>query len=222
MLTVALFDFSGVPYQELHALLPKDEQKRLVHGKSEAYRRASGAGRALLFSLYRAIMGTDAPKVFSTRLGAPYFATSAARFSISHDDTLVAVAISPDGAEVGVDVQGLASLDRYSDERLRALKERFSLLSPPEDPPPCHILRATLSDSRFTFVSMPLCTRENNDRLRFLGDFTYTEALLKAKGTGFSDSKEKVRFAPEHRGGTVILKDEVFGTHVLSFCIKNK
>ncbi len=220
MLFLSLFDYSDVSYEELRAVLPKEERKRLLHGKSDSYRRASGAGRALLFSLFEATMGTKAPTVFTTKLGAPHFVTSRVRFSISHDDTTVAVALSPSGREVGVDIQGFASLDRYEPSRLTALRERYSLVEPSGENPKVRLLRAKLHDGHFTFEPEQPVAPIDDPRLSFLASFTYTEALLKAHGTGFASRSEAPSLKEAYESGTLVIRDDGDGLHVLSYCLK--
>ena len=220
MLSIALFDFSKICYKDLLPLLPENEQKRLTHGKSEAYRRASGAGRALLFALFRATMGKDAPTVFSTKLGAPYFETSRVRFSISHDDTVVAVALSPSGREVGVDVQGFHSIRRFDDEHLAALRDRYRLLKHAGDCPEIRLWKAELREGRFTFMPMECSSIKSDSPSSFLADFTFTEALLKARGTGFSDVKKASLYLKDYESGALCIKDASCHLHVMSFCIK--
>lgn len=220
MLSIALFDFSKVTYKDLIPLLTKNEQKRLTHGKSESYRRASGAGRALLCSLFRATMGKEAPAVFCTKLGAPYFETSHVRFSLSHDDTVVAVALSPSGRGVGVDVQSFASIRRFDDEHLSSLKDRYRLLSREGDCPEIRLYQAELREGRFIFTPEEGTPMKGDLRTSFLADFTFTEALLKARGTGFSQSKTTSLVLQEYESGTLCVKDASSHPHVLSFCLK--
>ena len=222
MLSIAIFDFSKVFYKDLSPLLPKDEQKRLTHGKSEAYRRASAAGRALLFALFRATMGKEAPTVFSTKLGAPYFATSHVRFSISHDDTVVAVALSPTEKAVGVDVQSFESVQRFTDEHLSSLKDRYRLLTRKGDCPEIRLLKAELRGENFTFLPMECTAPKADFQAAFLSDFTLTEALLKACGTGFSKGKSSSLFLEDYESGTLCIKDDTSQVHVMSFCSKGK
>lgn len=147
--------------------------------------KESLTARALLSDFYINIFGSEPPKIKKSELGKPYFDfPSSPPFSISHSDGAVAVAISDENADVGIDVQSEIEAEKACriSHRFPFVKERFF-----EKIANVCVFKAALNRDGFSFEELSVSPCQKNE---FTLWWTSTEAVLKADGGGFTSSKK--------------------------------
>lgn len=147
--------------------------------------KESLTARALLSDFYKKIFGCTHPEIKKSELGKPYFDFPSPRsISISHSDGAIAIALSDEKAEVGIDIQSEIEAEKAYriSHRFPFVKERFFK----EITDVC-VFKATLNRDSFSFEKISPSPCQNGD---FTLLWTITEAVLKADGGGFSSAKK--------------------------------
>ena len=153
------------------------------HRITEPKRKEHRAYRLMTYlaldALYRKNKGMPLPEICFTDLGKPYIKDGPA-ISVSHDAGLVAIAMTEDFSEIGVDIQ--AEPNPVMASRVR---RRFLTPPPPyqKDSPEYEFLTAHIEADGVDFsVAHPFGTPST-----FLCDYVRAEAVMKMTGGGFSD-----------------------------------
>ena len=124
MIKLGIFDSAGFDVTEkslTESGLSKSELERIIKTKNKNLQKMRFAARLLLRELYREAFGKDFKDIIYGEKGKPVFADGSAEFSISHDGSLCAVALSD--KRVGVDIQ---SMPKDKDMALRVEKRFLS------------------------------------------------------------------------------------------------
>lgn len=147
--------------------------------------KESITARALLSDFYKKIFGCAHPEIKKSELGKPYFDfPNSHPFSISHSKGAVAVAVSDEACNIGIDVQ-----KEVGKEKATRIFARFPFVKKRsfKEEPDIRIFKATLFDSTFLFEELkPAPCRESDFTLLW----TNTEAALKSDGGGFASAKK--------------------------------
>lgn len=147
--------------------------------------KESLTARALLSDFYKKIFGCTHPEIKKSELGKPYFDFPSPRsISISHSDGAVAVAISDEKVDIGIDVQSEIEAEKAYriSRRFPFVKERFFK----EITDVC-VFKATLIRDSFSFEELSASPYQKSN---FTLWWTNTEAALKADGGGFTSAKK--------------------------------
>lgn len=147
--------------------------------------KESLTARALLSDFYKKFFGCTHPEIKKSELGKPYFDFPSPRsISISHSDGAVAVAISDEKIDIGIDVQSEIEAEKAYriSRRFPFVKERFF-----EKIANACVFKATLNRDGFSFEELSVSPCQKNE---FTLWWTSTEAVLKADGGGFTSVKK--------------------------------
>lgn len=110
MIVVGVLDASRLTGTvSLDGLLPKNEIVRIEKCGNELLKKERLGSRLVLAALFRELFDAPLPEICYTGDGKPFFANSAASFSISHSGGVCAVALAKDYSSVGIDIQELPS-----------------------------------------------------------------------------------------------------------------
>jgi phosphopantetheinyl transferase len=82
-----------------------EEYGRITGRKNEKSKLESIAARLLIKKIYEAAFGEEMPSICYTDKGKPFFSGGKTVFSISHSNGIVAVALTKDEENIGIDVQ---------------------------------------------------------------------------------------------------------------------
>ena len=192
MILLGLLDTQNLDSSlDFSLLISGEENERFEKIKNEKTRKQSKFSRLLLSYMYKRVFHEEMPEIFYGKEGKPYFKNEKCAFSISHDENLVAVALTDEEELIGIDLQ--SSMD---DERRKRVEERFlSGVSFPKEnsdiPFDFLLFEACNKEESFDFRESPFefsfeKVREKND---FLGKWTTLEACLKLYGCGFEGLK---------------------------------
>ena len=122
MILVGILDTAGVDISFLNnSDITENEKKRLLGIKNEFKRKESFATRLLLKKICEDFFGKAFGEIEYTQKGKAYFVDGKLEFSISHDKSLVAVAVTDGGSPIGIDLQSSA----IAPEMRERLKKRF-------------------------------------------------------------------------------------------------
>ena len=152
---------------------------RILEPKRKEHRAYRLMTYLMLDAIYRRSLGAPLPELRVTDLGKPYLEGGPA-ISVSHDKGLVAVAMTEDFAEVGIDIQSEPNPVMAS-----RVRRRFLTPIPPyrKDSPELEFLMAHAEKGGIDFsVAHPFGTPST-----FLCDYVRAEAVMKMTGGGFSD-----------------------------------
>ena len=143
--------------------------------------------RAALRLSMRYAFGTEPEEIIYNECGKPRFATGGVEFSISHSDRLVAITLSDDAREVGVDIEkkrDIRHAEKIEDRLLLALD------SPTDEEGEGEIIflgaDGEKRDIRLTRAK----------KMDFFERWTLLESLLKCEGGGFrsvGDARELLK-----------------------------
>ena len=143
--------------------------------------------RAALRLSMRYAFGTEPGEIIYNECGKPRFATGGVEFSVSHSDRLVAITLSDDAREVGVDIEKKRDI-RHAEK----IEER--LLSSLDVP------RSVDSEEKIVFLGANGEKREvaltRAKKMDFFERWTLLESLLKCEGGGFrsvGDARELLK-----------------------------
>ena len=191
MILLGLLDTQNLDSSlDFSLLISGEENERLKKIKNEKTRKQSKFSRLLLSYMYKRVFHEEMPEIFYGKEGKPYFKNEKCAFSISHDENLVAVALTDEEDLIGIDLQ--SSMD---DERRKRVEERFlSGVSFPKENSdfPLDLIyfeaftkkeKLDFKEENFEFSKEK--RRENN----FLEKWTTLEACLKLYGCGFEGLK---------------------------------
>ena len=176
--------------------------------------------RLLLTKVYGNIVKKPLPRIIKNEKGKPYFLFKDKNddlfFSISHDGSMVAAAIS-DAGEVGIDLQSIGENMRSRERIERTLSSLLCGVDPPgacevSDDTELKIYRLSadtesiyldcVSADRIINPSGVLTERDAD----FLRSWTRLESLLKLSGGGFADTSEILKTSRRARSQSIFLK----------------
>ena len=173
-----------------------------IQNDSVSHSEESIIARALLSDLYKKVFGEKIPEIKKCKLGKPYFDfQDAPPFSISHSDGAVAVALSNEKGEVGIDIQSKIDEEKRAriSRRFPFVKERvFKELSD------VCFFKATLNSGNFSFEEFSESPCQKSD---FTLYWTSTEAILKAEGGGFTSAKKLDELEKTHEVSSFLIGD---------------
>ena len=197
MIKVGILDASGASETPAAlSLLSEKERERIGKIKNGKRRSESFFSRLLLKKMYEETFGEEIPEIIYTSKGKPSFKGKKISFSISHDDNLIAVAISDETESIGIDIQSFVGKSRKSD----GLEKRFlsgldSLKGESREDFKIYISFFTKEEKDGDFEIKErepfenLSYDKNNENLYFLKRWTELEACLKLSGKGFENIK---------------------------------
>ena len=102
-----------------------EEYGRITGRKNEKSKLESIAARLLIKKIYEAVFGEEMPSICYTDKGKPFFSGGKTVFSISHSNGIVAVALTKDEENIGIDVQELPKNENVAN---RAEKRFLSVI----------------------------------------------------------------------------------------------
>ena len=133
----------------------------------------------MLEALHKRVYSSPLPPILVTELGKPYLKEGPA-FSVSHDGTFVAIAMTDDYGEVGVDMQS-------EPNPVTASRVRRRFLTPPppyrRGEPEVEFMMAHLERDGVDITPAHAYGTPSS----FLCDFVRAEAVMKMTGGGFAD-----------------------------------
>lgn len=155
------------------------EKNRIMQPKRKEHRIHRLTVHMILDALYRKEFGAPLPELRISDLGKPYIADGPA-ISISHDKQFVAVAMTTDFSDIGVDIQ--AEPNPVTASRVR---RRFLTPPPPyqKESPDVDFLMAHAEREGIDFTP----AHPFGNPSSFLCDYVRAEAIMKMTGGGFSD-----------------------------------
>lgn len=245
MIRLGILDISEHPESELYCLA-----SRLSHSfgmrekKNKKANVQSIFARLLLTKLYKTYKNTSLPQIVNDGKGKPCFAYDVRKngencykksplsrleekqilFNISHDENLIAVAVSDEG-EVGIDIQSHPAVLR---EKARIEEAVSAFLMP------CNVRACEISDTAELVVygidiksgrlfkkpsafltaekiyknsEAPALTLPSEEEADFLLSWTRLESLLKLSGGGFSDTAIVGEIASGAKVGSLFVTD---------------
>ena len=133
----------------------------------------------VLDALHRREFSSPLPPILITDLGKPYFENGPA-FSVSHDKMMIAIAMTADYKEIGVDLQSQPNPVTAS-----RVRRRFLTPIPPyrKGTPEIEFMMAHLEADGIDITP----THAYGTPSTFLQDFVRAEAIMKMTGGGFAD-----------------------------------
>ncbi len=159
--------------------LDRGAQQRILSAKRADHRAYRLMAYLSLDALYRKEMGGPLPEIRVTDLGKPYIEGGPA-ISVSHDGGFIAIAMTTDFKEIGVDIQ--AEPNPVMASRVR---RRFLTPTPPyqKDSPELEFMMAHAERNGVDLTpAHPFGTPSS-----FLCDYVRAEAIMKMTGGGFAD-----------------------------------
>lgn len=178
-------------------------KRRIMEPKRKEHQVHRLMTHLVLDALYRKELGEPLPEVRYTDLGKPYIEGGPA-FSISHDAGFVAVAMTTDFKELGVDLQ--TEPNPVTASRVR---RRFLTPVPPfqKDSSELEFLMAHAEREGIDFTpAHPFGTPST-----FLCDYVRAEAIMKMTGGGFSDFPRLRELCAECQTTLIPLGDVAIG-----------
>lgn len=122
MIFIGILDTAGLGKNpSLASSLSSAEQKRIEKIKNKEEKNLKTGSRLLLKELYESCFDEKMPEIFYTEYGKPCFLNKKISFSVSHNNSLAAVAINEGGEDVGIDIQSLSE----SPARIDRVYKRF-------------------------------------------------------------------------------------------------
>ena len=177
------------------------EPKRSEH---RAYRLME---QLMLESLFKREFIKPVPEIKVTDLGKPYFEEGPA-FSISHDRHLVAIAITADFSQIGIDIQSQPNPVTAS-----RVRRRFLTPIPPyrKGAPDLKFMMAHIEKDGADLTPAHAFGTPST----FLCDYVRAEAVMKQSGGGFADFPRLHSICAECETAILPLGDVAIG---LAFC----
>ena len=154
-------------------------QQRILAAKRAEHRAYRLMVYLTLDALYRKEMGVPLPEIRVTDLGKPYVEGGPA-ISVSHDGGFIAIALTTDFKEIGVDIQTEPNPVMAS-----RVRRRFLTPTPPyqKDNPAIEFMMAHAEREGVDLTpAHPFGTPSS-----FLCDYVRAEAIMKMTGGGFAD-----------------------------------
>ncbi len=183
MITVAYGDISPLLKNETFRLffdkLEENAKQRICEMPRKEHRAYRLMEQIMLEALFRKEFFKSLPEIRVTALGKPYFEEGPA-FSISHDRNLVAIAMSTDFAQIGVDIQSQPNPVTAS-----RVRRRFLTPIPPyrKGSPDLIFLMAHIEKDGVDLTPAHAFGTPST----FLCDYVRAEAVMKQNGGGFAD-----------------------------------
>ena len=183
MIKVLLGDATPLLYDSVFSTFIKgldDEVRtRILAPKRAEHRACRLMAHLMLDALYRSMYSLPVPQVFISDLGKPHLEKGPA-ISVSHDKLSVAIGLTEDYKELGIDLQ--SQPNPVTESRVR---RRFLTPPPPyrKGAPELDFLMAHIEGNRVDITP----THAYGTPSTFLCNFVRAEAIMKMTGGGFAD-----------------------------------
>lgn len=183
MITVVYGDcrplFHANLFSHLFNPLSDTMKNRILETKRKEHRAYRLMAHLILDALYKKEFGAPLPEIHITDLGKPYIEGGPA-INVSHDAGFVAVAMSKDLKELGVDIQ------REPNPVMASRVRRRFLTPPPPYQKASPALEFMMAHAETNGIDFSPAHPFGNPS-SFLCDYVRAEAVMKMSGGGFAD-----------------------------------